>query len=656
MAIQNKNKALIEFEQHPQLQSLLVDLSASFVRVPTHKIDQEVEKNLHRIAENLDLDSIALGLITADRKDFYSKYSYAKPDKKPWQAESLTSEGPFLTQTLLSGKPFVMHDVDALPAEGAVDREGFLRYGTRAAGIFPFIVGGHLGGGISFACSRPRYWSDKTVDGFGLIADVFANVLERKRTLQIIQDREEQMRLAAEAADVGLWVWNFTQDTIWATDIARKIYGVSLDEQLDFQRFMQCLHPDDKQRVSETVQRILQGETNLRDEYRVLHPDGTEHWVCVTGRCQLGASGRPKLVMGASLNITESRRNKLELERANLELNTALEEIRGLKEKVQQENSYLRHEILGRHGLGHLGSRNPAMRHILEQIEQVAPTPASVLIFGETGTGKEMLATAIHQASPRKDRTMIRVNCAAIPAALIESELFGREKGAYTGALSKQVGRFELACGSTLFLDEVGELPLDAQAKLLRVLLGNPRPIKVDVRVIAATNRNLSREVAEGRFREDLYYRLNVFPIEIPPLRERREDIPSLIETFIDEFALAMDKSIDGVGKASLQLLCDYDWPGNIRELRNVIERAVILAKGPILKVALPNGCATIATSSKPSLGTLEDMERDHIVHVLEAVGWRVRGQGGAAASLGLNPSTLESRMTKLGIRRPSSG
>jgi transcriptional regulator with GAF, ATPase, and Fis domain len=272
------------------------------------------------------------------------------------------------------------------------------------------------------------------------------------------------------------------------------------------------------------------------------------------------------------------------------------------------------------------------------------------------------VATAIHEASPRKDRAMIRVNCAAIPTALIESELFGREKGAYTGALSKQIGRFELADGSTLFLDEVGELPMDAQAKLLRVLqekqmerLGNPKTIKVDVRVIAATNRNLSQAVAEGRFREDLYYRLNVFPIQVPPLRDRREDIPKLIETFIQEFAKAMDKAIDGVAKTSLQMLCDYDWPGNIRELRNVIERAVILANGPILKVALPTDALATAMPLKSPLVSLEEVERNHIVQVLDSCGWRVRGLGGAAAVLRLNPTTLESRMNKLGIRRPSS-
>jgi PAS domain S-box-containing protein len=464
MSNQDNTLSQIELERHLQFQSLLAELSASFVRVPTNMIDQEIEESLRRIAENLDLDSISLGLITADGQDFYSGYRYAKPGKKPWQANSLASEGPFLTKTLLAGKPFIMHDVEALPPEGAVDREGFLNYDTRAALIFPFIVGGHLCGAISFASSRPQQWPDHVLRGLGLIADVYANVLERKRNLQALQWKEEQMRLAAESADIGLWVWNIQQDTIWATDRAHDIYGVPYDEKLNLQRFLACLHPEDHERVKEVIQEAFRVGSDFQEEYRVVHSDGSEYWICATSKCQLGDSGFPERMTGASLNITDIRRTQQELEHANNELKTALEENRRLKDRFQQENIYLRHEIAERKG-SQIVNGSAAMRLILTQIRQVAPTPASVLIMGETGTGKELVATAIHEASPRKDRPMIRVNCAAIPAALIESELFGREKGAYTGALSKQIGRFELADGSTLFLDEVTELPMDAQSK-----------------------------------------------------------------------------------------------------------------------------------------------------------------------------------------------
>jgi PAS domain S-box-containing protein len=651
---QNNPSVLTELEQHLRFQSLLAELSANFVRISIDAVDDAIQESLRCIAENLDLDHIALGLLTEDGQDFYSKYQYANTScVKPWLNSSLMSEGPYVTKTLLAGNPFIMHDVEKLPPEAAMDREGFLRYGIRSDLVFPIIVGGHLRGAIGFASSRPRQWHDSVVRGLSLMSDVIANALERKRNLQGLQSREEQMRLASEAANIGLWVWNIASDTIWATDRARKLYGISAEDALNMQRFYACLHPDDCGRVKNLVEQALQSGGNFKDEYRVVHPDGSEHWIRATGKCQVSDSGQLERMMGASLNTTEKRR-------ADDELKAALAEIQNLQERIQQENVYLRDEMSERKG-SKIVDGSETMRHILEQVPQVAATPASVLISGETGTGKELLARAIHEASPRKNRSMIQVNCAAIPAALIESELFGREKGAFTGALSKQIGRFELANGSTLFLDEVGELPLDAQAKLLRVLqekqferLGNPKPIKVDVRIIAATNRNLSEEVAQGRFREDLYYRLNVFPIWMPPLRERREDIPKLVETFVQEFAVSMDKSINSLDKNSLQALCRYDWPGNIRELRNVIERAVILAKGPILKIGLPvDNLDAAATPSKSSLVTLEEVEREHILHVLETCGWRVRGQGGAAAILGLNPNTLESRMSKLGIHRP---
>jgi len=308
---------------------------------------------------------------------------------------------------------------------------------------------------------------------------------------------------------------------------------------------------------------------------------------------------------------------------------------------------------------GHKGiiGQSRALRQVLDQVGQVAATGSTVLLQGETGTGKELIASAIHGLSPRRDRAMMHVNCAAIPSMLIESELFGREKGAYTGAYARQAGSFELANGSTLLLDEVGELPPETQAKLLWVLqdkkiqrLGSPRTVAVDVRIIAATNRDLEKEVREGRFREDLYYRLNVFPISVPPLRERREDIPILVSAFIQEFATTMGKRIQSLSRANLEALERYSWPGNVRELRNVIERAVILAQRPRLKVGLPAN--SVSFSSSRSL-TMRDVERKHIGRVLEMTGWRIRGQGGAAEILDMKPSTLRSRMAKLGLQRP---
>jgi transcriptional regulator with GAF, ATPase, and Fis domain len=303
-----------------------------------------------------------------------------------------------------------------------------------------------------------------------------------------------------------------------------------------------------------------------------------------------------------------------------------------------------------------LTSHSPHFLKVIEEASQVSQTNATVLLLGETGSGKEVLAQAIHDASARKDRPMVKVNCAALPSTLIESELFGREKGAFTGAIARQAGRFEIADGSTIFLDEIGELPLELQPKLLRVLqegeferLGGSRTIKVDVRVIAATNRDLSQAVRDGRFREDLFYRLDVFPIDVPPLRERPEDIPLLSWTFVKEFSNSMGKQIEKIASESMSMLMAYSWPGNIRELRNVIERAMILAHGPVLQIKLAHKALQL-DPGKPADGTLDEAERAHIVRTLERTGWRIRGAGRAAELLGVKPTTLESRMKRLGI------
>jgi transcriptional regulator with GAF, ATPase, and Fis domain len=290
---------------------------------------------------------------------------------------------------------------------------------------------------------------------------------------------------------------------------------------------------------------------------------------------------------------------------------------------------------------------------VLAMVEQVAPTSSTVLVNGETGTGKELIALAIHKHSPRRDRLMVKVNCASLPPSLVESELFGRERGAYTGALTRQIGRFELADNSTLFLDEISELSLELQTKLLRVLqegeferLGSPRTIKVNVRLIAATNRNLLQEVSSGRFREDLFYRLNVFPITIPPLRERLDDIPLLVWEFVRELNEKMGKRISRISKKEMSSLQAYPWPGNIRELRNVIEHAAIISTTDELKVKLPENSSR---TMSPRL-TLEEMERRYIADVIRQTGWRIKGDGGAAQILGMNPATLYSRMKKLDI------
>ena len=313
-----------------------------------------------------------------------------------------------------------------------------------------------------------------------------------------------------------------------------------------------------------------------------------------------------------------------------------------------------------RHRFDPILGQSDGLKYVLYRVEQVAPQNTTVLILGETGTGKELIAAAIHNLSPRQDRPLITVNCAALPANLIESELFGREKGAFTGADTRQVGRFEIAHGSTLCLDEIGELPLELQAKLLRVIqfneferLGSSQTIKVDVRLVATTNRNLAEEVQKGRFRQDLYYRLNVFPITVPPLRQRKEDIPLLVQAFTERYARKLGKEITSIQKETMKALQDYPWPGNIRELESIIERAVILCPGTVLQLADKLEIASLPFST--GMNTMQEVERNQLLKSLSETRWRIEGNNGAAAILGLHPSTLRARMQKLGIARPEA-
>jgi transcriptional regulator with GAF, ATPase, and Fis domain len=415
-------------------------------------------------------------------------------------------------------------------------------------------------------------------------------------------------------------------------------------------KFIGDLYSDeDLKRVIKVVEKIIEDGRERQVEYDFITKSG-EIIPFYYGSGKLMEIGGEQYIVGQTVNISE-------IKQAQEKIAEQLDEIKLLKDQLEAENIYLRHELLETDSYSEIIGESDILKYILYRVEQVAPLDTTVLLEGETGTGKELFARAIHKKSSRHDKTLVTVNCASLPASLIESELFGHEKGAFTGALQKQIGRFELANGGTLFLDEIGEIPLELQAKLLRVLqegeferIGNPRTMNVDVRVIAATNRNLEQEILEGRFRKDLFYRLNVYPISIPPLRERISDIPLLVEYFVKHLNQKLGKNITRIPRKVMEQMELYHWPGNIRELENILERAMILSRSSTLTV---ERLKTPDHASGEKHQTLADLERDYIIKVLDQTLWRINGPKGAARILDMHPETLRSRMKKFDIRRP---
>jgi formate hydrogenlyase transcriptional activator len=478
---------------------------------------------------------------------------------------------------------------------------------------------------------------------------------EVEQRLLLEFENEERFRMVANTAPLMVWMsdaekqWTFLNRS-WLT-----FTGRTLQEEQE-QGWVSGVHPEDLQRCLVTYCRAFDERAEFKMEYRLRRHDGEYRYIVNHGVPRFESSKVFRGYVGTCLDVTDQKLAEEALLEATDRLAEANLQIAKLSERVESENLYLQREVKLEHQHHEVIGNSGGIRRVLQKAEQVAPTDATVLLLGETGTGKELIARTIHEISRRKGRPMVKVNCAALPASLVESELFGREKGAYTGALTREIGRFELANGSTILLDEIGELPVELQSKLLRVLqegeferLGGPKTIKVDVRVIAATSRNLQQAVRDGKFREDLFYRLNVFPITVPPLRERREDIPPLVWHFVKELSHRMGRSIETIHASTMDAFKRYPWPGNIRELRNLIERFLITSTNTVFHAELP---AVDADGSQCRPQTYDEVERNHILHTMEVVGWRVRGEGGAAQILGLKPTTLESRMQKLGIVR----
>ncbi|MGD9382988.1 MAG: sigma 54-interacting transcriptional regulator [Desulfobacterales bacterium] len=619
-------------------------------------MDSEIEDAQRRICECLGLDLSSLWQWSDSRPHFLTVTHLHSPPEGPLRPEGIDAREafPWVLEKMLRGEVLVLH-TENMPPEAARDQEMRRHFGVQSSLVIPLSSGGRpLIGVLSFDYLRAgRAWPEETVKQLALIAQVFTNALERKRSEEALRESESRLSLAADSAEAGLWELDCSTNRFWATERAREIFGYGPEEIISMERFETSIHPDDLELVRQVIARALSEHEPVNVEYRILVGDGCLKWISSRGRPYFKPTGEPDRLMGVSLDITDRKQMEDEL-------NERLKEIEKLKLQLENENVYLRQELKIEKGFDKIVGESKALQSVIFAAKQVASTDATVLIFGETGTGKGMVANAIHQMSPRKDRPLVTVSCSALPQNLIESELFGREKGAFTGAHARQAGRFEVADGGTIFLDEIGDMPLELQSKLLRVLqegeferLGSAKTVKVNVRVIAATSRDLKNEVRERRFREDLFYRLNVFPISIPPLRQRTQDIPLLAQYFTEKYARKMDKRIDSIPKSTIKTFLEYDWPGNVRELEHVIERGVIITSGPSFQLAGQLRSSLSFDSEDEPLKDLAAMEREHILRVLQKTGWRIEGPSKAASILKLHPSTLRSRIKKLGIRRP---
>ncbi|MGJ5820398.1 sigma 54-interacting transcriptional regulator [Paludibaculum fermentans] len=499
-------------------------------------------------------------------------------------------------------------------------------------------------------------------DEVAAIYAIYRDISERKRAEAALRRSEAYLAEGQRLSHTGSWARNVATGEVFLSQESIRIFGLDPNGSGSrLEDILNRLHPEDQDLMRHTVHRSLESRSDFECGYRIVLDDGSIRQVQATGHPVVNAAGEVVEFVGTHMDVTEQCRSRAALEKA-------LEEIKELRDQLYEENVALRREIDETAMFEEIVGKSEALRSVLRQIEAIAPTDSTVLIQGETGTGKELIARAIHNLSARRPNAFAKLNCASIPTGLLESELFGHEKGAFTGAIAQRIGRFELANRGTIFLDEVGEIPLELQPKLLRVLqereferLGSSRTLRTDVRLIAATNRDLAIMVGEQRFRPDLYYRLNVIPIRVPALRERPEDVPLLVRHFAELFSRRMNKPIRTIPAETMAALVRYQWPGNVRELQNVIERAVILSNGGVLRVPLtdlddggrtrkprkPGGAA--ASSPSPRDGTTAP-DRDQIVQALKEARGQVGGANGAAARLGMKRTTLIAYMRRLDI------
>ena len=684
-------------DQKTNFEALVADISARFVNLDIGQVDHALDNTLPRLGEFLKVNrGIILQRDDRDQSFVFTHYWSQTGDRPPYLRLDAEKFVPFGIGKLMRGETHCFSSLNELPPDSP-DRAYLEQRGVKSALNLPLVIDGKVIGTLGFSSLRERVWDDTVSTRLRVVADVLANALARVRLdVHLRQATADRLRFETLIGDLAAHFVNLEPHQVDAAieDAQRRLVeALCLDRSTLFEfgadghailthywsrsglQALEMRRGSAASMLPSIAARVKSGETivstvrNLplkasdRSQIRAYTKSNVTLPLVVADRV-IGALAFAATRIERTWPDDTLRRlkligqvfaNALMRKRIERELRLTLEENARLRQRLMEENVRLRREVSGRGSSSEITGQSASIRALLEQVEQVAPTDATVLLLGETGTGKELIARAIHERSRRNQRSMVSVNCAAIPTGLMESELFGREKGAFTGALSKRIGRFELADTSTIFLDEIGELPAETQVKLLRVLqereierLGGSGPIRINVRVIAATNRDLDQMIADGSFREDLYYRLNVFVIRVPPLRERPDDIPMLVSAFVNEFSRALGKRVESISKEQMTALQRYPWPGNVRELRNTVERAVIMSDGRSLRIEPAPVRVGVTRALK-----IKDVEREHIRNILETTGWRVRGHAGAAELLGLKPSTLESRMLKHGLCRP---
>jgi PAS domain S-box-containing protein len=701
----------IDITENKQAEQALAE-QLEFEKVIADIAAQLAQTGPEQLADSINSTLQALGQFLNTERTFFAKFS--ESDNRldftnVWAAEgfsrlskifqmNMVSEIPWVAQHIRSGGVLKAgHGLSGLPEEAKALRSQLEKDGINSGVIVPVQIEGRSIGLLGLdTVDQPRDYPQPIVDRLKLVANMIGATLQRVRSQQTLIEQLQFQDLISKlsAGFINIRASEIDKNIERGLQLVVQNLGLDRGNLFEFSRDHKKLmltHSSAREGVKHSPRilyssqqpwftgKLLDGEivcfsqpaelpNEAQAEKEYLLKEGIQSAMIfpleavgvVQGGITLSSLRRERKWSEAIRQrcklLTQIFSNALLRKRADDKIGEAFAEIKQLKERLEQENIYLREEIEVNYRHEEIIGKSKPVMEMLNRAEQVAETDSTVLILGETGTGKELLARSIHKLSKYKNRQMVKVNCAALPTTLIESELFGRERGAYTGAMTRQIGRFEIADGSTIFLDEIGELPLDVQAKLLRVLqegqferLGNPQTISVNVRIIASTNRDLAKAVSEGKFREDLYYRLNVFPINAPPLRDRVSDIPLLVWTFVKEFEKGMGKTIEKIPQKSLDALQLYPWPGNIRELRNVIENAMIISTGKTLKLIPPISPSPDGAKNYK----LEVVEREHIIDVLEKTSWRVSGEKGAAKLLGLKPTTLESRMKKLGITRP---